>query len=662
MRSMSPELAVKALEAAPDATIIIDAEGVIRFANRQVTAMFGSAREDLIGLHIEQLLPERFRGRHISHRQAFFENLRTRPMGAGLDLFALRKDGTEVPVEISLSPLEDADRMLVAASIRDVTQRKRVESELRYLQSIAEASLLSESTETLIASILRCLRAALHSDTTTILLADTDGRHLTPFASEGMEAEVGGELQVPIGRGAAGRIALSEGPVTFADLSEIEVVSPILRSRVRSLIGTPLRSRGHLVGVVHAGSYVLRTFTENDARFLALAADRIGLAIERARVHEAEQATRRMAEEANQAKSRFLATASHDLRQPLQTVALLNGTLRRTRLDAVAKEALAQQEQAVDAMSRLLNALLDISKLESGAIKPDPSDFLVSDIFEELRREFSSLAQDKGLDLRVPSCEEAVHSDPSLVEQILRNLLANAIKYTRSGWVALRCLHEPSWVRLEVLDTGIGIPADQLRYIYDEFYQVGVPTNSTREGYGLGLSIVSRLVALLDAKLDVQSEVGKGSKFALTLPVGATAVRQRRTRQQLTTGAEQIGARVLLVDDDHAVRNATRMLLKSEGFQVLAAASLDEALKHAVDDPQIDLLVTDYHLQDGKTGIDVIKAVRATLDRPTKAIMITGDTSSAIAELSSDQLMRVASKPVSADELLTLLRALLAAN
>ncbi len=365
--------------------------------------MFGYPYEEIIDRKIEQLLPERFRDRHITHRRAYSDNVRLRPMGLGLDLFALHKDGTEFPVEISLSPIEDNRRTLVAATIRDVTERKRVEAELRHLQSIADTALSSESTATLIRALLTRLRVALRSDTTTILLADEDGRKLMPFASDGMEAEVGGEIQVPIGRGIAGRIALSDGPVIFADLHEMDVISPILRSRVRSLVGMPLKSGGRLIGVVHAGSSILRTFTKDDARLLSLAADRISLAIERTRLREIEQAARRAAETANRQKTSFLATASHDLRQPLQVLSLLNGALRRMIPDGDASHALSEQEVAIAAMSRLLNGLLDISKLESGAIKPDPSDFAVNELFEDLRLEFASTAANKGLELRVTS-------------------------------------------------------------------------------------------------------------------------------------------------------------------------------------------------------------------------------------------------------------------
>jgi CheY-like chemotaxis protein len=249
------------------------------------------------------------------------------------------------------------------------------------------------------------------------------------------------------------------------------------------------------------------------------------------------------------------------------------------------------------------------------------------------------------------------------VGQVLRNLVSNAIKYTREGWVRLRCLHEAPLIRIQVLDTGIGIPADQLPYICDEFYQVGVPSNASREGYGLGLSIVQRLVNLLTLKLDVRSEVGRGSTFSLLLPASrGEAALARHDMGNHRTYEPQIGsARVLLVEDDAAVRSATRMLLKVEGYRVTAVGSLAEALQYVREANGIDLLVTDYHLSDGELGTQVIAALRESLALPLKAVLMTGDTSTAVAELPRDPYLRVASKPIDADELLALLRALLAA-
>ena len=517
---MSSELARNALDAAPDAMIIIDSSGIVCFANRQTLAMFGYPYEELVWHNVDQLLPERFHARHVEHRREFWHGMRVRPMGAGLDLFARRKDASEFPVEISLSPVQDGERVLVSAAIRDITERKRAQAEL---------------------------------------------------------------------------IAARQG------------------------------------------------------------ADR-----ERVLADEA----RESADRANQAKSRFLATASHDLRQPLQTLALLNGALRRMAQELEIIDAVAQQEQAIAAMSRLLNALLDISKLESGAVKPVMMDLSVASLFEEMRREFADLAASKGLQLQISHTPESIVSDPALVEQILRNLVSNAIKYTRQGTVRLRAGREGSSIRLEVIDTGIGIPGDQLSYIYDEFYQVGVPANSTRDGYGLGLSIVQRLVALLRLGLRVQSAVGEGSTFALVVPAGHDVPARTISTSHGEASPQTVpsGRHLLLVEDDVAVRDATRMLLRVAGYSVVTASSPEEALSVARESKPIDAVVTDYHLGEGKTGMHVIEAIRQLSDGLIKAVLITGDTSSAMAGLSQDPLVRLASKPINADELLALLRDLLNAD
>ncbi len=499
---LSPELLGKVLESAPDAIVIVDAAGVILFASRQIATLAGYLPQDIVGRRIEELLPERFRAGHLGHRRSYSRDAHPRPMGVDLDLYVLHRDGRELPVEISLSPVREGERLLVAAAIRDITERKRIQTELKQARE---------------------------------------------------------------------------------------------------------------------------------------AADR-----------------------ANLAKSRFLTAASHDLRQPLQTLSLLNGTLRRAVREPLAGEAVAQQGQAIEAMSRLTNALLDMSKLESGAIRPDPADFAVAGLFEEMRKEFASHAASKGLELRVDTGAPAAHSDPSLVGQILRNLVSNAIKYTQQGWVELRSTPVSGGVRLEVADTGVGIPADQLPHIYEEFFQVGVASNSSREGYGLGLSIVHRLVRLLGLRLEVHSEVGRGSTFALELPAAVRAVGTAAASADSTAAPrESSAARVLLVDDDAGVRNATAMLLEVEGFAVARAASLGEAVQEARRDPPIDIVIADYHLQKGETGIDVIAAVRELVGPRLGAVLVSGDTSSTLRQIIPDDRLRLASKPIRADELLALISTLL---
>ena len=510
MQSLTGELARSALDAAPDALIITDAQGIIRFANRQASLLFGYAHDELVGMHLERLIPERFRGRHAAHREEYLSAPRVRPMGALLSLFARRHDGTEFPVEISLSPVV-ADRPLVAAAIRDVTERKRAEAELTAAREAADEA-----------------RAA--------------------------------------------------------------------------------------------------------------------------------------ADRANQAKSRFLATASHDLRQPLQTLALLNGALRRMVTSPDAAEVLAQEESAVATMSRLLNTLLDISKLESGAVKPDLRDFRIANVLEAVRRDFRAPAQTKGLELVVEPCGESIHSDPAMVEQIMKNLVSNAVKYTQHGRVVVRCRREGAMLRIDVLDTGVGIPAAQLAYIYDEFYQVGVSPNASRDGYGLGLSIVQRLVKLLNARLEAMSEVGKGSVFSLLLPLAAAAAREsepdRTPAPAASAAAANAGARILLVEDDASVRDATSMLLRVEGYRVTAVASLSDALR-AVATEVPELLIADYHLAEGELGTEVIAAVRQRVRPGLKSIVLTGDTSAEIKEMHADPNSTFLSKPVDAEQLLRLLQTLL---
>ena len=382
----------------------------------------------------------------------------------------------------------------------------------------------------------------------------------------------------------------------------------------------------------------------------------------RKKIEQALHDARRDAEHANLAKSRFLATASHDLRQPLQTLGLLTGALRRMVPDADSQDIIAQQDLAIDAMSRLLNALLDISKLESGAIKLERTDFEMATLFDEMRREFSSVAAAKGLRLSIDSPTNVIHSDPALIGQVLRNLVSNAIKYTAQGAVELCAERRGDVLRIEVRDSGAGIPEDQQRFIFDEFYQVGVGPNSSREGYGLGLSIVQRIARLLEFSVHVTSKPGVGSVFAFDLPMaseGHSDCAPSPARRPFTAISGGGAHRLLLVEDQPGVRKAMQMLLKIEGFHVIAAATAAEAIEQLTNDSDIDLLITDYHLESGRTGTDVIAAARQILGSSLKAILVTGDTSSAVRELEIDANLRITSKPINSEELLGLVKALL---
>ncbi len=355
--------------------------------------------------------------------------------------------------------------------------------------------------------------------------------------------------------------------------------------------------------------------------------------------------------EANRAKSRFLAAASHDLRQPIQALTLLNRAAQSANSDEARGTIIEKQQRSLDSMARLLNALLDISKLEAGMVKPDIEDCAVREIFADLRAEFEEQSKAKGLDLVVEQCDDIVVSDRRLLTQILENLVANAIRYTQEGLVRLTCLHRNHSVQINVLDTGLGISPDEIDSIFEEFHQLD--TGASRpEGLGLGLSIVKRTAELLGCSLNVTSAVGEGSTFSVTVPRGhGINVQHRREPAVLP---EVGGGSILIVDDETAVVDATRMVLELEGFEVQTAASVQETSDCRLG-PSVDLLITDYHLRGGETGMDVIRAVRQQTRPDLPVVLVSGDTSDRIAIQGSDDVSFL-TKPVDVDELLTEIR------
>jgi len=496
---LSADLTRQLLDSAPDATVIVDEHGIIVFANAQTKNVFGHLPDDLVGEAVEMLMPVRYRRNHPGHRQSFINASHFRPMGVNLELWGLRKDGTEFPVEISLSPIKTDNELLSCAAIRDITEQHRT-----------QAALLAAKVE---------------------------------------------------------------------------------------------------------------------------------------------------ADRANRAKSTFLATASHDLRQPLQTLNLLNAILSKTVVDEDAINIIEDQYIALSVMSDLLNSLLDISKLESGSIVPDIENCSVQSMFERLRVQFESQAQAKGLRLQVDDCEEVVHSDSSLLTQLIQNLVANAIRYTNEGVVQLRCLHDRTAFQIEVSDTGIGIAADQMDYIFEEFYQVKRNNGESNQGLGLGLAIVQRLAKLLDHPLDFNSKPGEGSCFRIMVPLGK---REKISHVKTTTVDVEditVGKKIALIDDQLAVLNATQRFLQRHGHEVISATSSGEIIKQLQESKEIpDLIISDYHLRRGETGVDVVNAIRRLVDASIPVIFLTGDTSSVMSDIpDSLEKCKIMSKPIDVDELLALI-------
>ncbi len=353
--------------------------------------------------------------------------------------------------------------------------------------------------------------------------------------------------------------------------------------------------------------------------------------------------------EANRATSRLLAAASHDLRQPVQTLTLLNQAgLRHAGPNAKLTDILRQQQRALDTISQLLASVLDVSKLDSGALKPAIVDCPIGEVFDRLRSDFEPQADAKGITLIVESTSAAGRTDPELLRRLLGNLLSNAIRYTENGRVQLACASTGNEITIAVRDTGVGIPSDEVGKIFEEFYQVDRGSQRP-EGLGLGLSIVKRLAGLLGHKLNVESAVGHGTAFTVTLP--RVIIAAATTRGDDRDPAPRARGTILVVDDEASVAHATSLLLELEGFDVHVASGKEQALEH-VASAAPDVIISDYHLRGVETGADVVAAVRVRLRSNVPAIFVTGDTSkiaNADAKLGNAILL---SKPTQVDELL----------
>ena len=344
------------------------------------------------------------------------------------------------------------------------------------------------------------------------------------------------------------------------------------------------------------------------------------------------------AERANAAKSRFLAAASHDLRQPLQALALLKDFLAPNVTGDTAAELLARFDKTLGALSGMLDVLLNISQIEAGAVQPELTVFPVGEMLDRLRGEFVALAEARDLTLRLMPSAAWVESDPRLLEQMVRNLLGNAVKYTLTGHVLLGCRRRGNDLRIEVWDTGIGIETTQLESIFEEFHQVDNPARESGLGLGLGLSIVRRLGRLLRHPVDVRSVPGRGSAFAITVPRRKGAM--RLPSPPLPAPEPDPIARpsaIMVVEDDPELLDLMAQLLRRNGHVVSTARDAAGALRLIAGGAiRPDMLLTDYNLPSGQTGIELLIALRAGLHRPLPAIVLTGDISTATKAIIAD--------------------------
>jgi signal transduction histidine kinase/ActR/RegA family two-component response regulator len=382
--------------------------------------------------------------------------------------------------------------------------------------------------------------------------------------------------------------------------------------------------------------------------------ENLDLAKSLAQRNAAEAQAREAAEAAGLDKTRFLAAASHDLRQPLHAMTMFVSALKAEALPARSAHLVSRIDATVDALQQQLDSLLDISRLDAGVITAQPRSFPVASLVRQVEAVFGDLAQQKGLRLRVRPSQLWIHADPDMVAQMLRNLVANAIRYTSSGTVLVAFRQRGSNVRLQVWDTGIGIPVDQQKEIFREFHQLGNPERDRTKGVGLGLAIVERLARLLETRVEVRSRVQRGSVFWFDVPGTAPALDSngapigRAVTEPPTrpSSPSMTALNILVVEDDALVRESLGLLLQSWGHHVVQADDTESSLAVVRQQRAIDAIVTDFRLPHEQTALDVLAAIRSELGTLPPVLIITGETAPAQLRLLQSAGHQVLHKPV----------------
>jgi PAS domain S-box-containing protein len=656
------------LWASPDAVLVVDANGRIDFASDRVETLFGYSSIELESLSVDRLVPERYRQAYAESRAKFFSDPTAPPLDQDLRFQGRRRDDSEFPFEISLSFVGEGEGLRAVCSVRDASGKQKLEDGLRLnLQRLEKQSKARHADAT---RSQEHLRLFVRHAPSAVAMLDKKMRYLL-VSHRWMEDYGLGERDiiglshydvfpdVPARWKEAHRRCLAGEPQKCEEDWFVRPDGKLEWLRWELL---PWRNSGGQIGGIMVLTEVI---TQRKVAEMALIESRAQLEQRvETRTRELQQA-KAEADRANQFKSRFLTVAGHDLRQPLQAAVLYLSVLRHKiaeqELQAICDKACAPLES----MSEILDVVLDAAKLEDGEIEPYIVEVRVTEAVDRVLASNRAQAEEKGLALIVEVVDCVIRTDPVLLARVLDNLVGNSIRYTAKGSITLKVERRAGVARILVTDTGIGIPAHALDAIFEEHVQLGNPARDHRQGLGLGLSIVKYLTTLLGLPLKLHSTEGKGSTFEISVPLGASALRDEEAPGAASPekGQPDRAWRVLLVEDDQAVRESALMLLNLSGLDTVGAGSGDEALALIEQGLEPRVIISDLRLP-GYGGLEVIRRVRARLGRQISAVLMTGDAGISSADLADVPDCSLLHKPVNGDQLAELVCSLgdMAAN
>jgi len=583
-----------------------DMQGRLIEVNDAYVRSSGYSREELLAMRIPDVEAVENPAETAAHIQKILRD--------GYDRFESqhrRKDGSIWPVEVATSFVAHGGGRFYAF-LRDISERKAVEAALRQSEEF-NRRIISSSADCIKVLDLAGNLLFMSEGGQRLLEIDDIGRYLNSSWIDFWQEKVRPSVSKAIATANSGGVG------------QFRAYCPSGKGMPKwwDVVITPLLGVDGQTG-----------------RLLAVSRD----ITERKQIEDALQAAKIEAERANNAKSRFLAAVSHDLRQPLFSLDLYVSSLEG-KLAPGNGRLLRNMKDNLASLSEMLAKLLDLSKLEAGIVTPEITNFAVTEVFEKLVSTHAPEATQKALKLRCVPSRLIARTDAVLFERILGNLVSNAVRYTEHGGIVIGCRFREGKAWVEVWDTGIGIPEDKTAEIFEEFKQLGNEERNREKGSGLGLAIVSRMVELLGLKVRVQSRLGKGSLFAVELPLGleeagATAVEENLRR----------ALRIALVDDDIGVRESLIFVLEEDGHQVVAAATGTEILSK-LDDRPPDIIISDYRLARGENGFDAITGVRAAYGGHLPALILTGDTCPELIRSMNENGIIVQHKPMKFHEL-----------